>query len=292
MVRPEVWLDELFPYARNCLTIFGQFWSGTLYHGDRPRIISREMQEVFTVLGVGGGALVLARASVRTRDLITSPLFFFTLFHLLILATCPRPFDRYFLVMLPGGIAASAGTGRIGPRRAGAAVACLAVFALMSLANVRDFLIWNNAFWELGRRAQARHIDAEDIEGGFAWDEWHSRTGEAAYKPANRPPVRFALPTTRQVNPDCRARYAISFTVLPGTRILDRTSYNLWLTFDLWLPQGQREVYFLEPDPDSPLFVGAGSVGLLAAPSGMNPLLAAAALMPKRFAPARTFSPP
>jgi hypothetical protein len=257
--------NEMAPYVRNCLTIYGQFWSGTIYQGQRPLILTRYMQWVLTFLGCLGGGLAVARAWERRRELVTQPLFLFTVVHLVVLALSPIVYDRYFLVLFPGGLAAVTG-GPVGYRRAGMVVAALLVFAVLSFAIVRDFLTWNSAVWELGRRAVARGTNPEDIEGGFGWDGSHCPTEDK--KKNDRDPLRLTLPFTRQYFPTVEGRYAVSFTELPETRILDRQPYHLWLS------PGPRQLFYLEYLPDSPLLKGASTVGILVTPSGYNPLLA------------------
>jgi hypothetical protein len=111
------------------------------------------------------------------------------------------------------------------------------LFAVLSLALAHDFLAWNRSTWALGRRAMARGIAAEDIEGGFAWDGWFAP--EAKHL-EDQPPRGLTMPWAINHYPGVTGRYAVSFSALPNTRIVDEEPYRLWL-----IP-GERRMYLVE----------------------------------------------
>jgi hypothetical protein len=106
-------------------------------------------------------------------------------------------------------------------------LALLALECCFSVGLMHDWLAWNAARWEVGRRALARGIPSGDIEGGVEWDGWHSpylvRKGFAE-------PVRgMVLPLTRDMFPHLTGRCTLTFAPPRGTVVLDREPYELWL---------------------------------------------------------------
>jgi hypothetical protein len=117
-------------------------------------------------------------------------------------------------------------------------VAGVALLGLASLGLMHDWLAWNAARWELGRRAVASHIDPLDIEGGFEWDGWYAAAQPARERPAHAQwPV---LPFTQGWFPAVSGHYALSFSPLPAARTVDTEPYSLWLQ------PGRRRFYLLE----------------------------------------------
>src|SRR5262249_7098435 len=149
----------------------------------------------------------------------------------------PYIYDRYLLFLLPGALALAASTLKEGgaPRRRWllSGLAALTVFALVSVGLMHDWLSWNAARWELGRRAAARHINPLDIEGGVEWDGWFAPVADDSTPPrTSRWPV---LPFTKDWFPSITGHYALSFSEIRGTRRVDAEPYSLWL------PPGQRQ---------------------------------------------------
>ncbi len=228
----------LFPYLGDWLTPWGQFGNQTVVAGERPLLFGPPTRWALTLLGCLAGAALVAVVNDRCGTGLTSrALPLFTLLHFPFLLIAPSVYDRYLLVLLPGALAVAAApkTGRRGSLL-GAAV--LSVLGLFSFALLHDFLAWNAARWELGRRALASGIAPADIEGGFQWDGWYAT--HAVVEPKPRPPRGLTLPVNRRFFDHLTGRYALSFTELPGTRTRDAEPYRLWL-----IP-GKHQFYLVE----------------------------------------------
>jgi len=228
----------VFPYLGNWITPFGSFDENSIQPGTRPLMAGWNVRLVLTLVGCLCGAILLTRlVAWRREGTPGSLLAALTLFHLPFLAIAPAVYDRYFLVLLPGTLALCASE----DRHPGWGVPALVVSGLLSLGLAHDLLAWNRAVWRLGQRAVASGIAPEFIEGGFTWNGWHAPA--AARDKTPRPPAGLALPFTRRFFPTVVGRYAISFSSLPGTRVLDRESYRLWM-----IP-GEQQMVFLEAEP-------------------------------------------
>ncbi len=130
---------------------------------------------------------------------------------------------------MPGALALAAGT----PIRSRwpLGLGALALFAACTVAWTHDWYAWNSARWALGHRALARGISVDDIEGGFEWDSWYT-TGPvvASESEAPRwPSSGLTLPFNHWRHPHITGRYALSFSEVPETVVLDSQPYRLWL---------------------------------------------------------------
>src|SRR5262249_8621080 len=98
--------------------------------------------------------------------------------------------------------------------------------AAISVALVHDWYSWNIARWQLGTRAvQIRQIPPRRIEGGFEWDGVHNQgTGDLPI-----PAPRRALQNVHFWFPMVTGEYAISFTPLENSVVIDQEPYHLWL---------------------------------------------------------------
>jgi len=219
----------LFPYGGNILTPSGVGVSSEWVWGQPPVVLGTAAQVVLTLLGCLFGAvlvqLLLARINTGQRaDL----LLLYGLFSVPLLLISPVVFDRYLLVLLPPALgwcwSVAAGAGRLRPLKG---FAGLAVFAVLSVLLTHDWLSWNAARWELGRRAVARGIAPATIEGGFEWDGWHSTTGASRNSADPCPPL--VLPSNRRHFPEVEGRFALGFTPPPGSTVIDSEPYSRWL---------------------------------------------------------------
>jgi 4-amino-4-deoxy-L-arabinose transferase-like glycosyltransferase len=239
----------LFPYLGNWITPWGLFGENSLVPGERPLMLGFAFRLGLTLLGCVLGAVLLARlVGLWPRKSHASALLLFTLLHVPFLLVAPSVYDRYLLVLLPGGLALAAGDeetchGRIANVVVGFRAVFLTAMAFLSLALSCDLLQWNRALWTLGRRALERNVDPADVEGGFAWNGWFAP--EAAVDKTSRPARGLMTPVTPVFFPHVTGRYAISFSRLPGSRVLDAESYRLWL-----IP-GEYQMVLLEADPTS-----------------------------------------
>lgn len=229
---------SLAPYLGNLITPWGQFEPGQVVVGDRPALLGFGSRLVLTVGGCFAGAMVLLRLlDAFYKEGWREPLFLFTLVHALLLLTASNLFDRYVLVLLPGALYGGLISAPPVRFRWSAGLLGLAFYGFVALGWMHDWLAWNSARWELGKRALQRGIPAHEIEGGFEWDGWHSPYPARHGTPA--PPRGFVLELHRTLFPHLTGRYALSFSELPGTKVIDSEPYSLWL------PPVKRRFYLL-----------------------------------------------
>ena len=243
----------LFPYTENMLTPWGAFagsrFTGSLMVGRRPLLLDTTARVVLTALGCAAGAALVAQAARRWRPgAWAAPLTLFTLFAVPFLLIAPDLYDRYLLFLLPGVLALAAaeppGAPEASSRSRLAGVAAVVVLGAVSVGLMHDWLAWNAARWDLGRRAVAQGVDPRDIEGGVEWDAWYAPPdGAPAPDGSRRWPV---LAFTREWFPAITGRYALSFSEVRGARRMDSEPYELWL-----LP-GRREFFLIELPPLPP----------------------------------------
>jgi hypothetical protein len=113
---------------------------------------------------------------------------------------------------------------------------------------MHDWLAWNSARWALGRRAvNERGIDPKDIEGGFEWNGWHAPVPRRPDTPSQQ--KGLVLHFTHDYFPHVTGRYALSYSEIPGTIVLDSEPYQEWLL------HGQKKFFLLQavPSGTSPL---------------------------------------
>jgi hypothetical protein len=243
----------LFPYSENMLTPWGAFagsaFTGPLVPGIRPLVLDWTGRTLLTIAGCGAGAVMLVLLGScyrcgRWRD----PLLLFTLVQVPLLLLVKDFYDRYMLFLLPGCLYAVGCQLVVPPRRWWPSFLLLAASAGLSLGLMHDWLAWNRARWELGRRALERHIHPWEIEGGVEWDGWFAPE-ENAEEPS-RQARRLTLPFTDDWFPHVAGRYALSFSQLSGTQLSDSEPYALWLA------PGQRRFFLVrlgsEPLPSAP----------------------------------------
>jgi hypothetical protein len=222
----------LFPYLENLITPWGTLESGGYVVGERPLMMGRGLQGLLTAAGCLGGAALVDRAvACLDRRALASPVILYSALHALLLLVSPTLYDRYLIVLMPGALAV-AGAAAFRPRWL-PGLAVLVLFAACSVGLMHDWLSWNAARWELGRRALGRGIPAEAIEGGLEWDGWYAPVDVAPEGPPPRP-RGLMLPFNRRRFPHILGRYALSFTRRNGTDVLDSEPYRLWLIPGAW----------------------------------------------------------
>jgi Dolichyl-phosphate-mannose-protein mannosyltransferase len=225
--QPTVSYAGLFPYLENIITPWGVLEDGLYVVGKRPLMMGWGMLLILTAGGVVGGSMLVERSLRRLAEpRRANALSLFTFLHALLLLVSPTLFDRYLLVLMPGAIAIAT----VAPLhvRWKIGVGMLALFVACSIGLMHDWLAWNSARWELGRRALTRGLRAADIEGGLEWDSWHA-PGPVSAERAIEPPRGLTLPFNHNRFPHIQARYALAFSSVPGTIVLDSEPYRLWL---------------------------------------------------------------
>jgi hypothetical protein len=230
----------LFPYANNLLTPRGAFWAKDLMRGDRPVLAGTGIRLLFTIAGCLAGAVWGVRFLARCGE-TSDPLLWFSLGQIPLILLAPL-FDRYLLFLLPGALYFAT------PRKDGSAwswagaLGALAILSALSVGLMHDWLAWNSARWALGRRAiDEKHISAQDIEGGFEWDGTY--TVRSVAPPRTDPPGALTLPATYYWFQEITGKFALAFSVLPGTEVVDKEPYRLWLV------PGEQWIFLLRASP-------------------------------------------
>jgi hypothetical protein len=240
-------VEDLFPYLGNMLTKWGQFGTNDTVLGERPLLLGLDVRVGLSVLGCLAGAALLVQVIRRLwagswRELLT----IFTAAHVPILFLPNVIFDRYLIVLMPGALYLATSPEaeivpepgyRFTPARS-LGLAMLAVLGLFSVGLLHDWLSWNSARWAVGERALANGIAAHDIEGGFEWNGWYSP--HPVFARCREEHKGLMLWLTYCMYAHISGRYALSFSVPEGTRVVDREPY------DLWLIPGRREFYLIE----------------------------------------------
>ncbi|WP_422931423.1 ArnT family glycosyltransferase [Singulisphaera sp. PoT] len=235
MFPPRTFYGGLFPYLPHMFTPWGVLEDNFCGVGARPLMMGRNTQWVVTVLACVGGAALADRGFARLRaGWAANPFLLFTILHATILLASPVLFDRYLIVLMPGALALTAGAARRARWTIGLAV--LAISATFSVCLVHDWYAWNSARWDLGRRALARGISVDDIEGGFEWDSWYAPGPVVAspFEPLSKFSPGLMLPFNHVRHPHITGRYALAFSQIPGTIVLDSEPYRLWLIPGKW----------------------------------------------------------
>ena len=242
--------DGLWPYLDGgVITPAGP--GGVLMQGEAAVVFSAPARGLLTLLGCIAGAILLVRLCAMRGDvgLRHNVLFVFTLFQIPLVLIVVDLYDRYLLFFLPAASLLAALTGRIERCRYFVGVSAIVLEAAFSMAMMHDWLSWRSASWALGSQAVASGVDPADIEGGLEWDGWWSSSAE----PLNRSLADIVaqrareswsargltLRNTRIWFPEVRGRYALSFSVLKGARVLESRTYHCWL------PPFERQFFLL-----------------------------------------------
>jgi hypothetical protein len=216
----------LFPYCAGLIGRYGALVD--LVVGERDLFIDTKTSVCLSILGCVAGAWLVDRLIDKVRgERGWDAILLFAALQLLLVMLPAVIFDRYLLFFFPAAVYVAA------DRRAGArlhwapAVGTLALFGLLSVGMMHDWLAWNAARWELGRAAEKRGINPLDIEGGFEWDGWYFCAGKRADGASS--PKGLLLPFSKNIFPDVTGHYVLTFSETPNTKILDSRPYEQWL---------------------------------------------------------------
>jgi 4-amino-4-deoxy-L-arabinose transferase-like glycosyltransferase len=278
-------LDGLFPYTGSFLTPWGVGLGG-MNVGEPPIVLTWGVRWFLSLLGCLGGALFVLRiAEWRRRRRPLSPALLFSACQLPFVLIAPALWDRYLLPLIAPGALVLAGAeldeAQVEARPTWRLFAGLSLVGLLALASVglmHNWLAWNAARWELGRRALARPIEPLDLEGGMEWDGWHVAPRQPPQRRSWREingleivrksggPKRLTLKTTRLWFPQVTGRFALSFVPRPDATVLDSEPFHLWLV------PGAYRFYLLQYNGDASRPNGQPSVeGLPGADSTGEP---------------------
>ena len=215
--------------------------TGIYFHGSWSPWADPVIRVSLTVIGCFGLAGMIAGTGGSAR---IGPagwaILLFTGIHLLLMSMTRPVYDRYTIVLLPCLVLRMIPRREPGPGmspRWRFGMVALGLLVAGSISLMHDWLTWNAARWELGRRAIARGVDPEDIEGGLEWNGWHAskiRIPTGIETPSKNLTIGF----TRDIFPNVRGHYAFDIPGLgwglppslrPDTITLDEVDYKLWL---------------------------------------------------------------
>jgi hypothetical protein len=241
ILAPSDDLDSWFPYTMPMLGAFGPF-SAVVGHG--PISLSAGIREVLTIVGVIAAGALAARILTRPLEMLSkSPLFIYSFLQGALFILSPKIYDRYFVVLLPGALAAIGLRSRVPLARRALGWLALAAMAALSVGLMHDWLSWNEARWALGRKAVANGIHPWLIDGGLEWNGWYARATQPDLPPA---PKNSPGPSLSQVYnhdlhfADVIGHYALASEVPANAKVRDQRTYSLWL------PPREQRFYLIE----------------------------------------------
>jgi hypothetical protein len=248
LLAPSDDLNSWFPYTMPILGSHGPF-SALVGHG--PLTLPAELRQVFTIVGVLAAGALAARVLTRPMEVLSrSPLFTYSFLQGALFILSPKIYDRYFVVLLPGALAAIGLRGRVPLRRRAVGWLALIAMAALSIGLMHDWLSWNEARWALGRKAVQNGIHPWWIDGGLEWNGWYARATQPDLPPAPKESPGPTVPQTYNYDLhffDVIGHYALASEVPAGARARGRQSYSLWL------PPRQQEFFLIEyTDTEAP----------------------------------------
>lgn len=168
----------------------------------------------------GGGAAGLVGAIVLWQVLgILAPSFHFLYW--------AGSLDRYLLPLLPFTICLGLWALRDVRLLTPAAWVVVAAFALFAVAGTRDFLVFQDATWDMARYANALGVPNTRLDAGASWDGYHlyeySRDNRIPQQTPDRPWwVDLFAPATN-------SHYLVSTTPFEGYETVAWSEYSSWL---------------------------------------------------------------
>jgi hypothetical protein len=234
-----------FPYCTGVIGPWGAF-SKWLVMGEGELVLGDDTRAILSVLGCLGGAWLLDRLldKLHRLDFWSDPILLLGALQIPLVMMLGEVFDRYVLFFLPAALYVATEKSAKSPSHWLPAMALLVGFGLVSVGLMHDWLAWNSARWALGRRAvHERGIDPKDIEGGFEWNGWHAPVPRRLDTSSRQ--TGLVLKFTQDYFPHVAGRYALSFSEMPGTVVVDSEPYQEWLL------RGQKKFLLIQPAPKS-----------------------------------------
>jgi 4-amino-4-deoxy-L-arabinose transferase-like glycosyltransferase len=153
--------------------------------------------------------------------------------------------DRYWLPLVPFGIAAVVPALKHTRLSASGSVLILSVFAVWATIGTRDALVATEATVNLANEYTSGRLDVSQLDGGAAW----MATAFGV------PPIdaSFSLEGVpfwvAFFNPDLDPEYAIALEPLDGYEVIDRREFSSWLHLE------PTYLYLVHRDPALPFYV-------------------------------------
>ena len=232
LAPPHAYRGGLFPYLPNTVTCWGTLDNGIYLVGERPLMMGTFARDSSPWRVASAWRRSRSARSIGSAKGRRSPLF--------PVHGVARPDPARLAVLVrplphrPDARNPGLGRGWSAPSSMADRPGALALFAVCSVGLMHDWLAWNSARWGLGR-PRCAGISAEDIEGGYEWDGWYAPgpVADASDGPIG-PPRGLTLPFDHFRHPHITGRYALAFSHLPGTAVLDDRTYRLWLVPGEW----------------------------------------------------------
>jgi hypothetical protein len=147
--------------------------------------------------------------------------------------------DRYLLPLLPLWVGIALWSLAEVRFRESVAWFGVAVFGIFAVAGTRDYLVLQQATWNLARQANEIGVPNTRLEGGATWNFEHlfgqpassavsARREEVKYATGNRDSV-VAHPWWHYLAPATDASYVVSAEPLEGFQIVFGLTYRSWL---------------------------------------------------------------
>jgi hypothetical protein len=212
--------------------------------GERELVLGEDTRAILSILGCLAGAWLLDRLldKLHRHDFWSDPILLLGALQIPLVMMLGELFDRYVLFFLPAALYVAAEKTSKAQSHWLPALALLVGFGIASVGLMHDWLAWNSARWTLGRRAvNERGIDPKDIEGGFEWNGWHAPVPRQLDEASQQ--TELVLRFTKDYFRHVTGRYALSFSEMPGTIVIDSEPYQEWL-----LP-GQKKFLLIAPAP-------------------------------------------
>jgi 4-amino-4-deoxy-L-arabinose transferase-like glycosyltransferase len=130
--------------------------------------------------------------------------------------------DRYALVFVP--LTTALVLARRPPQRSGPTIACIAAYAVITLAGAHDHLAYNRAVWSAVADLRAGGVPPRDIDGGYVVNGWQQYLHpDDAYRDAAG---RIIVP---MVNDFAELTYTVADRPMPNRTVLRTYPYTGWL---------------------------------------------------------------
>ncbi len=103
----------------------------------------------------------------------------------------------------------------------------VAAYAVFAVAGTRDFLVYQQALWDLARYANSLGIPNTRLDAGAAWDGYHLYEQSLAdWHPRTPDPRPW---WTGLFAPLTDSSYAVAASPVPDYSVVTRVEYSSWL---------------------------------------------------------------
>jgi hypothetical protein len=136
--------------------------------------------------------------------------------------------DRYLLPMLPFTMCLALwALHRIQPFWP-AAWTIVALFALFAVAGTRDYLVFQQATWDLARQANQLGVSNARLDAGASWNGYHLYEDPFVAYDSPQPP-RDRPWWISLFTPATDPSYVVASNALPNHVVVHRVEYSAWL---------------------------------------------------------------